>query len=216
MASARLDVPAPVHWTCQTKMGSLDRALGRAAGLRVKGESKMKRFLAGMFLFALGACVASGPAKAQGSEQKKPVTVSSAILDNWNDVGNRIVAMAEDWPENKYDYRPAPGVRSFGDVIRHIAGANYEMVNLAAGKKVGVGGDNPPVDQFKTKAQLVEYVKKSVSDGDKTIHEIGDSGVMQRLDYWVGYTEHMGEHYGQLVVYYRNNGVVPPASRPKK
>ncbi|HXW16998.1 MAG TPA: DinB family protein [Candidatus Acidoferrales bacterium] len=176
----------------------------------------IKQLVVGACLCALGVLAGVLPARAQDSAQKKPPTPSQAILDNWNDVGKRIVAMAEDWPEDKYGYRPNPGVRSFGDVIRHIAGANYEIVNSASMKKLGVEGDNPSADMFKTKTQLVEYVKKSVADGAATIHELGDDGVMKRLDDWVGYIEHMGEHYGQLVVYYRNNGVVPPASRPKK
>ena len=176
----------------------------------------LKHLLTGLFALGLTVVAFNAPARAQDSAQKTPPTPTKAILDNWNDVGDRIVAMAEDWPENKYDYKPNSSVRSFGDVIRHIAGANYEMVNLATGKKVGVAGDNPPVDQFKTKAQIVEYVKKSVADGAAAIKAAGDAGVLQRLDYWTGYIEHMGEHYGQLVVYYRNNGLVPPASRPKK
>ena len=174
-----------------------------------------RRLFAGSILAALAFLMAGTATRAQDSAQKKPVTPTSAILDNWNDVGNRIVAMAEDWPEDKYGYRPNPDVRTFADVIRHIAGANYEMVNLAAGKKIGVEGDNPPADQFKTKAQLVEYVKKSLADGAATIQQAGDAEILKRLDYWVGYIGHMGEHYGQLVVYYRNNGMVPPASRKK-
>jgi hypothetical protein len=44
----------------------------------------------------------------------------------------------------------------------------------------------------------------------------GDAGILTNLDSWIGYTEHMGEHDGLLVAYYRNNGLVPPESRPKK
>ena len=48
------------------------------------------------------------------------------------------------------------------------------------------------------------------------IQKEGDAGVLKRLDYWIGYVEHMGEHYGLLVAYYRATGQIPPESRPKK
>jgi uncharacterized damage-inducible protein DinB len=175
-----------------------------------------KRLLAGSILVLLGMFASVATAKAQDAAQKKPPTPSEAIVENWNDVGNRLVAMAEDWPEDKYGYRPTAGVRSFAEVMRHLAGSNYGLINGALKKKVGVEGDDPSPDTFKTKAQIVEYLKKSVADGGAAIHELGDDGIMKHLDDWIGYIEHMGEHYGQLVVYYRNNGVVPPASRPKK
>jgi uncharacterized damage-inducible protein DinB len=174
-----------------------------------------RRIVAGSILAALAFFVVSTAARAQDANQKKPVTPTSAIFDNWKDLGDRLIAMAEDWPEEKYGYRPNADVRSFASVMRHIAGSNYQMINLAAGKKLGVEGDDPSADTFKTKAQIVEYLKKSISDGETTIQQIGDAAILSRLDYWVGYVEHMGEHYGQLVVYYRNNGVVPPASRKK-
>jgi hypothetical protein len=174
-----------------------------------------RRLFARSILAALALLIAGTAVRAQDAAQKKPVTPTSAILDNWNDIGNRLVAMAEDWPEDKYGYRPNPEVRSFADVMRHLAGSNYEMVNMAVKKKLGVEGDNPPADQFKTKAQIVDYLKKSVADGATAIQQAGDAEILKHLDYWTGYIEHMGEHYGQLVVYYRNNGVVPPASRKK-
>ena len=174
------------------------------------------RLISGTIVGVLAALAFVTAAKAQESSNKKPPTPSQAILDNWNDIGNRLVAMAEDWPEDKYGYRPTTGVRSFAEVIRHIAGSNYGMINQALNKKVGVEGDDPSSEMFKTKAQIAEYLKKSVADGAAAIQQLGDVGVMKHLDDWVGYVEHMGEHYGQLVVYYRNNGVVPPASRPKK
>jgi len=143
-----------------------------------------RRLFTGSILAALAILVAGTAASAQDSAQKKPVTPTSAILDNWNDVGNRIVAMAEDWPEDKYGYRPNADVRSFADVMRHIAGSNYEMVNMAVKKKLGVEGDNPPADQFKTKAQIVDYLKKSVADGATAIQQSGDAEILKHLDYW--------------------------------
>lgn len=155
-------------------------------------------------------------AQDQGSTSQKTKTPSQAVLESWNDIGGRLIAMAEDWPEDKYGFKPKPEVRSFADVLRHIAGSNNDLLNHVLGKKVADGENDPSAEKYKTKAQIVAFLKKSVEDGAAAIKDKGDEGVLKALDYWIGYTEHMGEHYGQLVVYYRINGVVPPESRPKK
>jgi len=166
----------------------------------------------------LAVLLGASAARAQeaSSAQKKPKTPSEAVLESWNDIGGRIITMAEDWSEDKYNYRPNAQVRTFADVLRHIAGSNYDLLNHVTAKKVGDGANDPSPETYKTKAQIVAFVKKSVEDGAATIKEQGDAGILKALDYWIGYTEHMGEHYGQLVQYYRNNGIVPPESRPKK
>jgi hypothetical protein len=152
----------------------------------------------------------------EGAQPKTPPTPTQAILENWNDVGNRLVTMAQDWPEDKYTYKLNPAVRTFQEVLLHIAGSNYDLINHLAGTKVGEAQNDPPVSQYKTKAATVAYLKKSVEDGAALLQKEGDSEVVKHLSGWIGYTEHMGEHYGLLVAYYRANGMVPPESRPKK
>ena len=60
------------------------------------------------------------------------------------------------------------------------------------------------------------FLKKSVADGTALAEKEGEAGVIKQLEDWIGYTEHMGEHYGLIVACYRANGLVPPESRPKK
>jgi len=150
---------------------------------------------------------------AQDPQAKPTPGPSAVILEAWSDVGNRLVAMAQDWPEAKYSYRPNDQVRTFAQQLLHAAGSNYGLLNAVTGQKMGGAENDPSTDTYKTKPQIVDYLKKSVADGEATIKQEGDAGVLKHLRGWVGYTEHMGEHYGQLVVYYRNNGVVPPESR---
>jgi len=88
--------------------------------------------------------------------------------------------------------------------------------------------EDPPRDQYKSKADVVAFVKKSFADGAAAIQNRGDKGMSELVvdpyshrqtridDYAYGFVEHCGEHYGQLVVYYRVVGLVPPESRPKK
>jgi hypothetical protein len=97
-----------------------------------------------------------------------------------------------------------------------VAASNYSLINVARGKKLGIDQNDPPIENFKTKAEVVAFLKKSVADGADTIHQMGNAGMLEHLVDWMGMVEHSGEHYGQLVVYYRLNGIVPPESRPKK
>lgn len=171
----------------------------------------------GIFTAALLLALSAGVARAQDSAQtKKPISSSHAVLENWNEVGNKLVAMAQDWPEEKYTYRLNPEVRTFQEVLLHVAGSNYEFLNQLSGKKLGDGNENPDVASYKSKAETVAFLKKSVEDGAAEIKKGGNAGAIAHLDDWIGFTEHMGEHYGLLVAYYRANGVVPPTSRPKK
>jgi hypothetical protein len=171
-----------------------------------------------MFLLALLALAGSARiAKAQdGAQTKAPRTPEKAVADNWNRAGGKLIAMAEDWPEDKYSYKLTPQVRTFQEVILHVAGANYDMINRLTGTKAGDARNEPPVSEYKTKAETVAFLKKSVADGAALAEKEGDAGVIKHLADWIGYTDHMGEHYGLLVAYYRATGGVPPASRPKK
>jgi uncharacterized damage-inducible protein DinB len=181
---------------------------------------------------ALFAATLALPAHAQDTMKKdtavKPAaSPSQAVLDTWNDVGRKLIAMAEDFPEDKYDFKPTPAQRSFAEQLLHAANANYFFTNPAMGKAMPAEED-PKRDQFKTKADIVAFVKKAFADGAAAIKAKGDKGMSDLLvdpfahqkvrvyDMAYGFIEHSGEHYGQLVVYYRLSGLVPPESRPKK
>ncbi|HEY6769472.1 MAG TPA: DinB family protein [Candidatus Sulfotelmatobacter sp.] len=180
-------------------------------------------------LIPLGAHAQSdsmGGAKKE-TAVKPAVSPSQAILESWNDIGRKLIAMAEDFPEDKYDFKPAPSQRSFAEQLLHAAGSNYFFINPARGEKAPPGED-PKRDQYKTKDDITAFVKKSFADGAAAIKAKGDKGMSDLLvdpfshqktrvsDMAYGLIEHDGEHYGQLVVYYRVAGLVPPESRPKK
>jgi hypothetical protein len=170
-----------------------------------------------VLLASLAVLGLAGVTRAQeGAQPKKPITTSEAVVGNWNYVGSNLITMAEDWPEEKYGYQPNASVRTFQQVLPHVAGSNCNLLNQASGSKMGDGRNGPPIAECKTKVQVVEFLKKSVADGAAEIKKEGDAGIAKHLDDWIGYTEHMGEHYDLLVAYYRINGVVPPASRRKK
>ena len=148
------------------------------------------------------------------------------VLDSWNEIGRKLTTMAEEFPEDKYDFKPTPAERSFAEQLLHAAGSCYYFTNPAMGKKPPAAED-PKRDQYKSKADIVAFVKKSFADGAAAIQSKGDKGLMTEVVYFpqqksrvidiaYGIIEHSGEHYGQLVVYYRLAGLVPPESQPKK
>jgi uncharacterized damage-inducible protein DinB len=171
------------------------------------------------------------PAHAQDA-MKKDTAVKPAepelkvVLDSWNEVGRKLIAMAEDFPEDKYDFKPTPAQRSFAEQLLHAAGSCYYFTNPVMGKKPPAAED-PKRDQYKSKADIVAFVKKAFADGAAAIQSKGEKGLTTEVVYFDhqkarvldianGLIEHSGEHYGQLVVYYRLAGLVPPESRPKK
>src|ERR1700685_3143071 len=171
------------------------------------------------------------PAHAQDA-MKKDAAVKPAdpelkvVLDSWNEIGRKLTAIAEDFPEDKYDFKPTPAERSFAEQLLHAAGANYFFTNPVMGKEPQAAED-PKREQYKSKADIVAFVKKSFADGAAAIQSKGEKGLTTEVVYYpgqkarvldiaYGIIEHSGEHYGQLVVYSRLAGRVAAESRPKK
>jgi pentapeptide MXKDX repeat protein len=195
-------------------------------------EKEMKRIpFVAIVLLALAF-----PAHAQDTMKKDAMKKDAAVkpadpevkvvLDSWNEIGRKLTAMAEDFPEDKYDFKPTPAQRSFAEQLLHAAGSCYYFTNPAMGLKPPTAED-PKREQYKSKADIVAFVKKSFADGAAAIQAKGEKGMTTEVVYFpqqksrvldiaYGIIEHSGEHYGQLVVYYRLAGLVPPESRPKK
>src|SRR5579863_6508961 len=57
------------------------------------------------------------------------------VLDSWNEIGRKLTALAEDFPEDKYDFKPTPAQRSFAEQLLHAAGSMYYFTNAANGTK---------------------------------------------------------------------------------
>lgn len=152
---------------------------------------------------------------------------SDEMLDRWNAIGNKLVAMAQDFPEDKYDFKLQKDERTFALNLLHAAALDFVLIRRISGSNVGPDfgeGDNPSRDAFKTKADVVKFVQEAVADGAQVIQQQGDAGLDKTSKFfgnrlahnstiWTSAIEHSGEHYGQLVVYYRANNLVPPDSR---
>src|ERR1035438_130384 len=147
------------------------------------------------------------------AQTKQPTTPAETIAAYFKGGNDQLLVMAKDFPEDKYQFRLKPEMRSFGDVIVHVASGNVYAAKSGRGEKVKWDELDPK--NYKTKADIVALLEKSIQDANATL-ETSPEGPKKNLEPWIGVMEHSAEHYGLLVAYYRANGIVPPSSRPKK
>src|ERR1700730_12923207 len=200
--------------------------------LKPKEKPRMKRSSKRCtFAVAVVTLLASTSLYSQGQTQNQPprpaASRSEEMLDRWNDIGNKLIAMAQDFPEDKYDFKLQKDERTFALNLLHAAALDFVLIRRISGSNLGPDfgpGDNPTRDVFKTKADVVKFVQEAVADGAQVIQQQGDAGLDNTSKFfgnrlahnstiWTSAIEHSGEHYGQLVVYYRANNLVPPDSR---
>jgi uncharacterized damage-inducible protein DinB len=141
-------------------------------------------------------------------------TTAQSIRGHFSSINQRVLEMAKDFPEDKYDYKLKSEMRSFGAVIVHIASGNVYAAKAAKGENVNWDELDPK--DYRTKAQVVSLMEKSIRDAQATLKSLPDDSFAKTVEPWISVTEHSAEHYGLLVAYYRANGLVPPQSRPKK
>jgi uncharacterized damage-inducible protein DinB len=146
-----------------------------------------------------------------------PITQSEKGLYSF--IANAAVGAAVKMPEENYSFKPTPDVRSFGQLVGHVADANYMFCALASGEA------NPSKNIEKTKsskADLVSAIKDSVAYCSKVFDNMTDAGGSQmtkfrsfnlaKLSILSLNTAHTDEHYGNMVTYLRLKGIVPPTS----
>jgi hypothetical protein len=155
----------------------------------------------------------SGIGSAQAQTPKPEPNVRDVLLKQWTDIGEKVVQLAEQFPEDKYDFRPVADVRTFGDQMRHVAFWNGYVAKTARGEKADGKQNELPKAEYPTKAAVVKALKSSLAEATAVLKQGPATPSAKLTDLWVSFTEHSGEHYGQSVVYYRLNNIVPPASR---
>jgi hypothetical protein len=163
---------------------------------------------------ASALAIFAGLALSTAVAQNSPRSTSDSVRGHFVSINRRVLEMAKDFPEDKYDFRLKPEMRSFGAVIVHIASGNAYAAK--AGRGENVNWDELDPNNYKTKAEVVALLERSIADANATLKTLPDGSFAKSVEPWLGVTEHTAEHYGLLVAYYRANGLVPPASRPRK
>src|ERR1700760_1345153 len=131
-------------------------------------------------LLAVVGISLQGQAQTKNQAPSPARSRSEEMLDRWNDIGNKLVAMAKDFPEDKYDFKVQKDQRTFALNLLHAAALDFVVIRMVSGTNVGPDfgkGDNPTRDAFKTKADIVKFVEEAVADGAQVIQRQGDAGL---------------------------------------
>jgi uncharacterized damage-inducible protein DinB len=179
----------------------------------------------GIFVFVCCSGFALGQMAMPAA--KTPGDALNAVLS----IGEQeFVATADAMPEDKYSFAPTSGefkgVRTFAEQVKHVAAVNYIFGATILQEKppVDTGAEKGP-ESIKTKAQIMQFLKESFTYLHKALGSITEKNELDQLTFFgdkaarlsVGAFAgaHPMDHYGQMVVYLRMNGIVPPASRPQ-
>jgi hypothetical protein len=178
------------------------------------------------------------PKQPTAAELSAKETAGSAIVRNFGFEEYQFRSAAENMPAEKYNYRPAQGnyggvypgygpkeLRTFGEQVKHVACANFAFSAELDGKTPPPGCDTGGPSPAKTRDELVVYLRDSFKALEKSLGAITKENMFQpiegpyagpntRLGLATVSIWHVADHYGQLVLYMRLNGIVPPASRP--
>jgi uncharacterized damage-inducible protein DinB len=187
--------------------------------------------LVAVTLLAIAGTKLYGQGQQQNQVSAPARSRADETLEWWNQIGNKLIAMARDFPEDKYDFKVQKDERSFAENLLHVAAVDYDLIGRVSGSNVGPdfgkNGHNPSRDVYKTKADVVKLIEQAIADGAAVIKQQGDAGLDKTTPFawetgkhvvhnsyiWITAIEHSTEHFGQLVVYYRANNLVPPESR---
>jgi uncharacterized damage-inducible protein DinB len=170
----------------------------------------MRKLFFGLALFPCAISAAS----AQGASH----TSDARAL--WKSTVANINIAADELSESMYAYRPTPDVRSFGELVAHVAGSQKMFCAMALGDKVP--GEADVEKSAKTKAAIVAALKESNTYCERAYAQ-SDDAVKAQVDIFgqqqtrfyalVINATHDAEHYGNIVTYMRMNKLVPPSSR---
>ena len=183
--------------------------------------------------FMLAAVATGGGASSstvarppQSPSPQQPPTLAAALDRDITAVEKQIVDIAEAMPEDKFNFAPPEaagdfkGVRSFSSQVKHVTGSSYYFFGGPDMTQDQVKAKEDAVDKLTTKAEIVQALKDSFTNAHSFVDGITPENAFVAMPN--GSTRaglasfglaHMMDHYGQLVVYLRMNGMVPPASR---
>lgn len=153
--------------------------------------------------------------------QKAPEGLWQGFDGEWRHVSSQLIALAEATPEEKFAWRPAPGVRSTSEVYMHIVIANFGLLSVT-GPKTPDDLKESLEKSVTSKADVIKWLKRSLEavkqahlaetpkDLERKVHIWDRDATVDGM--YLRIIVHANEHMGQLVAYARMTGVVPPWS----
>jgi hypothetical protein len=181
----------------------------------------MRRLLPAVLLclFASATTIVAQDKKVAASAQDNPVSKNTKRF--YGGVKNFLLLSAEKVPEEYYSFKATDAVRSYGQIVGHIADSQYAMCSIVLGEKNPAGN----IEQTKTsKADLVAALKGAFAYCDRAYDGMTDASAGQMVKFMGSDTTklgvltanliHSGLHYGNLITYMRLKNIVPPTSEP--
>jgi len=184
----------------------------------------------GVALLLLGILASAQANNSAGKPKEERRTVVQVLDSTITNLESEFVPAADAMPEDKYDFAPTggefKGVRTFAQQVKHVAAVNYEIGAALLEQKspVDLNGEAGPAN-VTSKSDILKYLKESFEYVHKAVATINETnfvgtvrspfgeGKVSRLGLASSISWHGYDHYGQMVVYLRMNGIVPPASR---
>ena len=181
-------------------------------------------WLAASLVLACTFAAATQPAAAD--ERSVAQVLNSSVTG----AEKELMSAADAMPTDKFSFAPTggefKGVRTFGEQLRHIAAVNYILGDAILGEKapVDTGGESGPTT-INSKSDIIKYATDSFAYLHKAIDSVNEKNMLSPIKYPFGdapssrlalavlSTQHIFDHYGQMVEYLRMNSIVPPASR---
>jgi uncharacterized damage-inducible protein DinB len=190
--------------------------------LRRHGEP-LRKFTGALLIFLLvpaSVALAQGNPPPAAASQNNPLAAQNKSL--YGGEKRILLRSAEKMPEENYGFKPTNTVRSYGQIIGHLADSQYAFCSVVLGEK----NPAPKVEQTKTsKADLIAALKEAFAYCDKAYDGLTDASAVQMVKFMGGDTPKLGvltinnvhniEHYGNLVTYMRIKNIVPPTSEPE-
>ena len=180
-------------------------------------------FLTVLFALSLSAFAQTPkPTAPQKPEAAQTPDTAKDWIDQWKDVTGRVIGVAEAMPADKYDYKPTAEVGTFGEQIKHLCMAKRILLANSEGKQIPL--EDVSLDGLKSKDEIIAELRRMSDEGAAVIRRVSgrnDGDVVEsqffgrttRRFLIIQAIAHDNNHYGQLVIYLRLNGIAPPASR---
>ncbi len=162
-----------------------------------------------------------------GTVQENNDPMAATVAQWFTMISRSFVNLADAMPAEKYGFKPTNGafesVRTFGEQVKHVACANFAFFNQIEKKEPPAGCADGGPSPAETKEELMTYLRESFAYAQRVLQGMTPDNALEpvsgpyggpstRLGITTLAVWHASDHYGQLVVYLRMNGIVPPAS----
>ena len=180
----------------------------------------MKKETYARMLFCAVLAIAASTVFAQSPSP----SLAKELAATWDRAAKDIIDVAEAMPEERYDFKPTPEMSTFGDQLAHVITLVQRSIDATKGVKSEAGDAHKAMK----KAEVVSHLKQTFQTGRELIASLTDAQVVEgvkpvrgdemvtRVGFWMGPLYQVRNHHGQLVVYLRLNGVVPPTTARRR